>query len=52
MNGNSHQQCDCPYCWCVFYSKGSLTRHINAEHWSEKNDEELKEEEEKTNEPA
>lgn len=24
---------ECPHCWLVYYSKGSLTKHINAEHW-------------------
>jgi len=31
---------ECPYCWLVYYSKGALTTHINAEHWREKEDEE------------
>lgn len=25
----------CPYCNFVYYSKGALTTHINAEHWRE-----------------
>jgi uncharacterized C2H2 Zn-finger protein len=29
---------DCPYCPLVYYSKGALTRHVNAEHWNEKDD--------------
>lgn len=38
MTGNDHQALDCPYCWLVFYSRGALTRHINAEHWQEHQD--------------
>ena len=29
----------CPYCNFVYYSKGALTTHINAEHWKEKEEE-------------
>lgn len=24
---------ECPHCWLVYYSKGALTNHINAERW-------------------
>lgn len=37
--GNKHIAHECPYCWLVLYSKGALTRHINDEHWQEKEDE-------------
>lgn len=26
----------CPYCWFAHRSKSVLTRHINEEHWREK----------------
>lgn len=32
---------ECPYCWFVFYSKGALTAHVNAEHWREKEEEDV-----------
>lgn len=34
-NGNKRSVNNCPYCWCVLYSKGALTRHIRSEHWEE-----------------
>lgn len=39
-DGNQHKAHDCSYCWLVLYSKGALTRHINDEHWKEKEAEE------------
>ena len=39
-DGNQHKAHDCPYCWLVLYSKGALTRHINDEHWEQKEAEE------------
>lgn len=33
---NRRETCPCPYCWRVLYSKAALTKHINEEHWREK----------------
>lgn len=35
---------ECPYCWFVYYSKGALTTHINAEHWREKEEDDARSE--------
>lgn len=43
---NMHKAHECPYCWCVLYSKGALTAHINKEHWREKEAEEAETENE------
>ena len=32
----------CPYCNFVYYSKGALTTHINAEHWREKEEDDAR----------
>lgn len=48
MNGNTRQPHECPYCWRVVYSKGALTRHVNDEHWQEKEAEQKSNSEEVT----
>lgn len=36
MNGNTRTPHPCAYCFAVLYSRGAYTRHVNDEHWEEK----------------